>query len=175
MTVWPRPVPLIGDTSSAADRASDPEAPVVAPDPESVVMVRDSADRLLTPQGSLGILDKALDRVVACCGQELNRATMVLAGGDHPVADLGARLGCEGLVVVGEVGVGNTTVAAALASAMLGRKCSLVDSAVARWRRNRPQAVDGVHLMSTLGGPELAFLCGRDHPRRIPVGRSCGA
>ena len=224
-----------------------PRSRVVAPDPESVVMVRDSADRLLTPQGSLGILDKALDRVVACCGPELNRATMVLAGGDHPVADLGvtafsrsvttevlsaavlgqsigissaiaagidwrvidagsstgdilttdamtrsrtrelieegtdlgARLGCESLVVVGEVGVGNTTVAAALASAMLGlpaadvvglgsgadsamlvRKCALVDSAVARWRRNRPQAVDGVHLMGTLGGPELAFLCG---------------
>ena len=228
-----------------------PRSRIAAPEPSSVVAARDHSDRLLTPPGSLGVLDKTLDRVIACCGAEISRATLVLAGGDHPVADLGvtafsrsvtgevlsaaaagrsigisaaiaariewrvvdagsstgdlistdsmtsarttqlindgtdlgARLAREGLVVVGEVGVGNTTVAAALASVVLGlsaedvvglgsgadsamleRKCSLVDAAVARWQRHKRGAVhgtaDGVDLMTALGGPELAFLCG---------------
>lgn len=224
-----------------------PRSRITAPEPSRVVTARDQTDRLLTPPGSLGILDKVLNRVIACCGPQISRATLILAGGDHPVADLGvtafprsvtaevlsaaaagrslgisaaiaagidwrivdagsatgdlvfadamtsartaqliddgnqlgARLAGNGLVVVGEVGVGNTTVAAALASAlldlsagsvvglgsgadsaMLDRKCSLVEAAVARWRRRNPGAVDGADLMSALGGTELAFLCG---------------
>jgi nicotinate-nucleotide--dimethylbenzimidazole phosphoribosyltransferase len=224
-----------------------PRGRVTAPEPTRVVAARDEADALLTPQGSLGILDRVLDRVVACSGAQTRRATLILAGGDHPIADLGvtafprsvtadvlaaaaagksmgvsaaiaagigwqvvdagsstgdlvtsdamtpertrqlisegAELGAlvarDGLVVVGEVGMGNTTVAAALATALLGvaaqdvvglgsgadsamleRKRVLVEAAVERWRRGRSGAFDGVELMSSLGGPEFALVCG---------------
>jgi nicotinate-nucleotide--dimethylbenzimidazole phosphoribosyltransferase len=224
-----------------------PRSRVAAPEPSDLVTTRDDADRMLTPPGSLGILDQALDRIIACCGANVERATLVLSGGDHPVADLGvtpyarsvtptvlsaaaagqsigisaaiaagldwrvvdagsstgdlvsndamtptrtlqliadgtergAQLARDGLVVLGEVGIGNTTVAAALASAMLGlpatevvgrgsgadsamikTKCSVVDAAVARWRRHHRGACDGVDLLSALGGPEFALMCG---------------
>ena len=228
-----------------------PRSRITAPEPSRVVTARDQTDRLLTPPGSLGILDRVLDRVIACCGPQISRATLILAAGDHPVADLGVTafarsvtadvltaavagrsigistavaaridwrvvdagsstgdlvatdamtaahttqlindgidlgvgLARDGLVVLGEVGMGNTTVAAALAavllrqpsdavvglgsgadSAMFDRKCSVVDAAVARWHRHNQGAVagvvDGVELMSALGGPELALLCG---------------
>ena len=93
----------------------------------------------------------------------------------------GRRLGREldaTIVVLGEAGVGNTTVAAALASAWLGvagaetvglgaggdsttlsRKTAVVDAALLRARgrtgRDRP-----VQTLAALGGPEFAFLTG---------------
>ncbi len=234
------------------DRWSDAAAPppprsrLAAIDQTSVVAARDDADRLLTPPGSLGVLDWALDRVVACRGIDTTRATLILAVGDHPVADLGvtaytrsvtadvlaaaragqsigvsaasaagidwlvvdagsstgdlvnsdamttertqqlidagtragADLAAVGLVALGEVGVGNTTVAAALTSALLGLPASdvvglgsgadsamvgvkrcVVDAAVARWRVDQ-HAADEITLLRVLGGPELAYLCG---------------
>ncbi len=224
-----------------------PRSRIAAPDPLAVVDARDHTDRLLTPPGSLGVLDTALDRVIACCGEEVTQATLVLAAGDHPVADLGVtpyrrsvtaevhdaaaagqsigisaanaagvgwtvvdagsssgdlvtadgmtrgrttelideggelgqRLAGQGLVVLGEVGVGNTTVAAALASALLGlaaedvvglgsgadsamrdRKVAVVDAAVGRWRSGPSDPGDVVGLLSALGGPEFAMMCG---------------
>lgn len=60
-----------------------------APDQFHVVGARDRADRLLTPPGSLGKLDQALDRLVAVCGEQLRTGTLVLVGADHPVASYG--------------------------------------------------------------------------------------
>lgn len=235
------------------DRWSDgstplpPRSRIASIDQASVVAARDDADRLLTPPGSLGVLDWAMDRAVACRGVDTNRATLVLAAGDHPVADLGvtayarsvtadvlaaanagqsmgvsaaiaagidwlvidagsstgdlissdamtleqteelieagtrAGMGLTetGLVVLGEIGVGNTTVAAALASALLDlapsdavglgagadtltrdRKLTVVAGAVTRWRRDGGSPDDAVGMLSILGGPEFAFLCG---------------
>ena len=224
-----------------------PLSRVMAPEQRTIVDVRDHADDLLTPPGSLGVLDKALDRVIACGGLANSRATLVLAIGNHPVADLGvsaysrsvtadvvaaamagesigvraasaaglawrvvdagsstgdlvttdaltaqrteglieagtklgAQLAAEGLVLLGEVGIGNTTVAAALATALLDlipasavgfgsgadtemveRKVAVVAAAVQRWRERSNSSHDAINILSVLGGPEFALLCG---------------
>ena len=224
-----------------------PRSRVMAPAQRTVVDVRDHADDLLTPPGSLGVLDKALDRVIACGGLAVDRATLVLAAGDHPVAGLGVsaysrsvtadvvraaragesigvraavaaglawkvvdagsstgdlvttdamsaqrtaelieagrilggQLAADGLVVLGEVGIGNTTVAAALATALLDltaasavglgsgadtamveRKAEVVAAAVQRWRERSGGSLDAIEMLSVLGGPEFALLCG---------------
>ncbi len=226
-----------------------PDAPVSrlrAPLPASVVDARDDNDALLTPLGSLGLLDRAVDRVFALGHGDATAGTLVFVAGDHPVADLGVsafgrhvttdvlaaahageavgvvaaraagletvivdagcsfgdllnsdalsldevhRLMAEGravgvaarsIVATGEVGIGNTTVASALAavllkatskdvvglgsgsdSAMLARKREVVDAAV---RRARAEHGDLLHdpavLLASLGGPEFAYLVG---------------
>ncbi len=91
---------------------------------------------------------------------------------------LGALLAPEGVVALGEVGTGNTTVAAALAasllgqtaddvvglgsgadSAMLDRKRQVVTAALARWS-SRERSADPAERLAVLGGPELALLTG---------------
>jgi nicotinate-nucleotide--dimethylbenzimidazole phosphoribosyltransferase len=191
-------------------------------------------------------LDRALDRVVANAGLGVTAATLVMACGEHPVADLGvsayersvtgevlaaARCGDSigaraataagfaftvvdagtstgdlvttdamaatrvrelvaqgrdlgrglaesGLVLLGEVGIGNTTVAAALAAVLLDvppatmvglgsaadtatveRKREVVIAAVDRWQRaGGDRTAEG--LLAAVGGPEFALLCG---------------
>ncbi|MCU1595674.1 MAG: cob(II)yrinic acid a,c-diamide reductase [Frankiales bacterium] len=226
------------------DRWTESESPVShlrAPAPEAVVAARDAADELLTPPGSLGVLDRAVDRLVALGHADLTGGTLVLAGGTHPVSALGvsafpdsvtadvlsaARVGTalgtvaaataglsfvvidggsstgdllhtdalelarvtelmeqgraigagiDGLVALGEVGIGNTTVAAALAAlllrlpaadvvglgsgadtAMLGRKREVVAGALDRVG----DVTDPVRALACLGGPEVALLTG---------------
>jgi nicotinate-nucleotide--dimethylbenzimidazole phosphoribosyltransferase len=244
-----------------------PKAPVSwlrAPEPGVVVGVRDDADALLTPPGSLGVLDRALARALArwqASGRTTSSTgTLILAAADHPVTHLGvsafpqhitadvlsatlagsslgaatasaegfttiaidagvagtqgfpgavnarpehprgdlastdaldprdatrlqdrgyeighASGGEHGLVVLGEVGIGNTTVAAAVAAALLGssgaevvghgagadsamvvRKRGIVDAALFRLGVDRtPERV-----LQALGGGELAVLVG---------------
>jgi nicotinate-nucleotide--dimethylbenzimidazole phosphoribosyltransferase len=258
---WSRRLPL--DAVVVEDRwpADDggPAAPAShlrAPGREEVVGARDEADRLLTPPGSLGVLDRAVDRVVALGRGDLTGGTLVLAAADHPVAALGVSaygghvtrdvvraavegvsvgataaaaaglttlvvdagvdgdplpgtvdvrpagrrgdlvsgpaLDCDdvtrllaagrvlgrahgGLLALGEVGVGNTTVAAALAAGLLGadpadvtglgagadsdvleRKRAVVAAAVARAGRG----LEPARALAELGGPELALLAG---------------
>ncbi len=226
------------------DRWTETGAPASrlrAPAPLAVVGARDEADRLLTPVGSLGVLDRAVDRVVALGHGALTTGTLVLAGATHGVTALGvsafhdsvtadvlaaARAGTAlgtvaatsagltsvvvdcgassgdllhsdaltreavddlfergrllgarsaGLVALGEVGIGNTTVAAALAGALLGlaaadvvglgsgadsdmleRKRQVVDGALARVG----PVEDPLHALAALGGPEVALLTG---------------
>ncbi len=86
----------------------------------------------------------------------------------------GAALAGAGLVALGEVGVGNTTVAAAVAAALLdlpaqevvGRGSS-ADAAMAERKRDvvtralrRVGPVSGHEVVRRLGGGELAVLCG---------------
>ena len=164
-----------------------PVSKLRAPDAYHVVAARDDADELLTPPGSLGVLDRTIDRLIALGHRELPGGTLVLAGGRHPVARLGVsafdpsitedvlaaarcgqsvgavaaaaagldvlvvdagsstgnirdtpamssdhvhalveqgrsvgqRAASAGLVALGEVGIGNTTVAAAVAAILL--------------------------------------------------------
>ncbi|WNV75618.1 5,6-dimethylbenzimidazole synthase [Geodermatophilus sp. DSM 44513] len=257
---WSRRLPLdavVVEDRWPADDGGPPVPPssLRAPGREAVVGARDEADRLLTPPGSLGVLDRAVDRVVALGRGELTGGTLVLAAADHPVAalgvsaypaavtrdvvraalagtsvgvtaaaaagltavvvdagvggdplpgtvdarpaglrgdlatapamtghdvarllDAGRALGArDGLLALGEVGVGNTTVAAALAaglldadpaevtglgsgadSAVLERKLAVVAAAVARAGRGLGPA----RALAELGGPELAVLTG---------------
>jgi nicotinate-nucleotide--dimethylbenzimidazole phosphoribosyltransferase len=96
-------------------------------------------------------------------------------------AGAGRAAGADGLVALGEVGIGNTTVAAALAaallaldadavvglgagsdSAMLDRKREVVAAALARAAAAHGdlRTADPRVLLAALGGPELAFLTG---------------
>jgi nicotinate-nucleotide--dimethylbenzimidazole phosphoribosyltransferase len=243
----------------ATTRPPDPPpSRLRSPEPAAVVGARDQADRLLTPPGSLGQLDRAVDRAVALGRADLSGGALVLVAADHPVtgsrvsaypvattrdvvtaavagvalgvtaarsagldvvvvdagvqgapvpgavsarpagargdlvtgpamtgADteallaagraLGAEHGRCGLVALGEVGVGNTTVAAALAcgllhvepatltglgagadTAMLERKRAVVEAAL----RRAGTGLDPVSALAALGGPELAVLAG---------------
>lgn len=97
--------------------------------------------------------------------------------------DLGQRVAGDGLVVLGEIGVGNTTVAAALACALIGieprdavglgagsdaailtRKVDVVAAAIERARPALAEAGDpasyALAAMSALGGPEIVVLTG---------------
>ncbi len=267
---WSTRAPLsevvLAERWPAPDVPGAPAAPpshLRAPDQQAVVGVRDDADRLLTPPGSLGVLDRVVDRLLALrpepgTGAQLERGTLVLAGADHPVtahgvsaypaevtadvlraavagvamgtvaaraaglacvvvdagvaaepvpgavaarpagprgdllrsdaltaADvdgllaagrrIGAAAGAVGAVALGEVGVGNTTVAAALAAALLGlpaeaavglgagadsamvrRKQDVVGTALERLGRTQ----DPLRALAAVGGPEIAVLAG---------------
>ena len=226
-----------------------PPSRLRAPDQAAVVGARDDADTMLTPLGSLGVLDRAVDRVVALGHSDLSGGSLVVAVGRHRVVELGvsafegsvtedvldaaragralgaaaadvaglqvrvvdagsstgnlrdrapltveaaerllgegtalgAELGRTGLVALGEVGVGNTTVAAALTAGVLGldadavvglgssadsgivaRKTEVVSAALARWRRRHAEGerASPAHWLAELGGPELALLSG---------------
>jgi nicotinate-nucleotide--dimethylbenzimidazole phosphoribosyltransferase len=238
---WSKRAPL--EEVVLHDQWSETAPPVSklrAPAPLAVVAARDVQDTLLTPPGSLGVLDRAIDRVVALGHDELRTGLLVLAGGAHPVVELGVSAfsasvtddvlaaaaegsalgtvaaaaaglshvvvdcgsstgdllhtdamreadvtalvergraigaGAPGLVALGEVGIGNTTVAAALAAhlvplpadeavglgsgadtAMLARKREVVRGALAR---TSPTSTVGA--LAAFGGPEVALLTG---------------
>ena len=259
---WSRRAPLADVVFTGGWPSEDVAAPVSrlrAPDQVAVVAVRDQADGLLSPPSSLGVLDRAVDRVLALGGADVGAAwgRLVLVGADHavtvhgvsayppsvtrdvleaavagealgvvtaaanglavtvvdagvdgdPVAGavaarpslpggdlasgealcsadvellvgagraLGAAAAADGLVVLGEVGVGNTTVAAALAAALLGlppeqvvglgagadsamleRKTAVVASALGQVGDGGPMG-----LLGRIGGGEVAVLVG---------------
>jgi len=272
---WSRRTPLEAVLVQERWDGIGPAAPasaVRAPAQMAVVEAHDQADRLLTTPGSLGVLDKALDRLVALGLQTVEKASLVLVAADHPVTryavstypstvtrevleatvageslgaaaarsaglrviavdagadswarpradsgggaavagavdlrplggrgdlvetdalslgdverllDGGRRLGAsmeDQLVALGEVGVGNTTVAAALSAVLLGlgvseavglgaggdsetleRKRWVVESALARVLA-RPGGLDGpFDALAVLGGPEFVVLAG---------------
>ncbi|WP_242612747.1 5,6-dimethylbenzimidazole synthase [Janibacter limosus] len=90
---WSRKTPLeqvvIRDRWPADESA--PQQPVShlrGPEPERLVGATDAADELLSPPDSLGVLDRALNRVLAVGAHDLTGGTLVLAGADHPVTDL---------------------------------------------------------------------------------------
>jgi len=266
---WSRRLPLesvvFRNSWPTGDR--EPALPVShlrAPSQSAVVTVRDESDRLLTTPGSLGALDRAVDRVAALRHAHPDRGLLLIAASDHPVTahnvsayaasvtrevveaalvgeslgstlakssgldvvvvdagveggplpgafaarprgfrgdlvnaaameafdvealiDAGRTLGGEyaanyGLIALGEVGIGNTTVAAALAcgllrvapnemvglgassdSAMVDRKEQVIAAALARARAAHPHlASDPDALLAELGGPEFALLTG---------------
>jgi len=94
--------------------------------------------------------------------------------------ELGRDLGGSGLVALGEIGIGNTTVAAALAgsllrlpaaevvgrgadadSAVIDRKAAVVDAALVRWSsHDGAEQTSPVTRLAVLGGPEFALLTG---------------
>ena len=94
----------------------EPPAPpshLRAPDQAAVVGVRDEADVLLSPPGSLGVLDRAVDRVMALAqrGGPVG-GCLVLVGADHPV--------CRHRISAYEQGVTRVVLEAAVAGEALG-------------------------------------------------------
>jgi nicotinate-nucleotide--dimethylbenzimidazole phosphoribosyltransferase len=89
---WSRRLPLadvvLADRWPAED-VPPPPSRLRAPAPEQVVGARDGGDRLLTPPGSLGLLDRAVDRAVALGRADLAGGVLVLAAADHPVTAAG--------------------------------------------------------------------------------------
>jgi nicotinate-nucleotide--dimethylbenzimidazole phosphoribosyltransferase len=238
-----------------------PPSHLHAPAPASVVGARDEADVLLTPPGSLGVLDRAVDRLAALGlgpdapvtavlaaathpvtrhgvstyadavtrevleatveGESLGAVTARLVGADVVAVDAGVpggpvagALACRPeaapgdlvsadalsaadaerlveagralggdchrrLVALGEVGIGNTTVAAALVayrlglavrdavglgaggdSATLARKRAAVEAALARAASSHDDLDDPMVTLAALGGAEIAYLTG---------------
>jgi len=91
---WSKRLPL--DDVVFADRwpegATGPAAPpshLRAPAPADVVAAHDDSDRLLTPPGSLGVLDRAVERALAVRRSDIQTGTLILAAADHPVTGLG--------------------------------------------------------------------------------------
>ncbi|RRD47345.1 5,6-dimethylbenzimidazole synthase [Tessaracoccus sp. OH4464_COT-324] len=260
---WSKRLPL--DDVILDERWPDSDSPaapvnalrVAAPEQRRVVGAHDDADRLLTPPGSLGLLDQTLDRVVAAAGPDVDTGTLIVVGADHPVTkhgisafdvsvtadvmrasvegtalgaatatacglssitvdagvadgpipgaihvrqhgprgdivetdalprsaaealvEAGVKLGAtaHGLVCLGEIGIGNTTLASTLAAALTGmsvadavglgassdaamveRKQSVVARALARVADRN---LDPIGIVAALGGPEFAVLLG---------------
>ena len=87
-----------------------------------------------------------------------------------------AKLDGNGIVVMGEMGIGNTTTAAAVLSVLLGEKpetlcgrgSGLSDTGLARKIEavkkginiNQPDPADPVDVLSKLGGADIAAMCG---------------
>ncbi|WP_104522970.1 5,6-dimethylbenzimidazole synthase [Blastococcus atacamensis] len=252
---WSSRAPLddvvLSERWPADDTPAAPVSHLAGPQPDAVVAARDTGDDLLAVPGSLGVLDRAVDRVLALPGAVPETGTLVVAAGDHPVAaahavsaypasvtadvlaatrtgeslgaatarqaglhvrahsavspdpqgdlltadaltpaaatalleegrTLGRELAGAGLVCLGEVGIGNTTVAAALAcalldldpddavglgagadAAMLERKRAVVRGALDRARAEHgPALAEPLTVLAALGGPEIAVLAG---------------
>ena len=222
---------------------------LAGPDQRAVVAGRDSGDDLLTVPGSLGVLDQAVNRVLALREQAPGGGTLLIAAADHPVTSygvsaypahvtadvyeatvrgvslgatiarqcglaveavyarpagaqgdlaetdalspddvtelrgqgiaLGTRLArAGGLICLGEVGIGNTTVATALAcglleldpaeavglgaasdSAIMRRKEEVIVRALGRSRSGQWKG-DPWLAAAALGGPEVVLLAG---------------
>ena len=90
---WSSRLPLddviFADRWPAADATARPPSHLRGPDAGALVAARDEGDRLLTPPGSLGVLDRAVERIVAVRGADTSTGTLILAAADHPVTRLG--------------------------------------------------------------------------------------
>jgi nicotinate-nucleotide--dimethylbenzimidazole phosphoribosyltransferase len=251
---WSQRLPLdevvISERWPSSGEPSRPASHLAGPDQRAVVAGRDSGDDRLTVPGALGVLDAAVNRMLALSPTPPTGGTLIVAAADHPVtrhgvsaflptvtadvlaatragvslgaatarlaglrvaavharpagpagdlveADalglddvhrliaqgqtLGRRLASDGLVCLGEVGIGNTTVAAALScalldlspdaavglgasadAAMIARKRDVVGRALARARATYGAGLrDPRVLMAALGGPDVALLTG---------------
>ncbi|MCW2817436.1 MAG: cobT [Marmoricola sp.] len=235
-----------------SDSSAAPTSHLRSPRSDAVVGARDAADELLTTPGSLGLLDRCIDRVESV-GRRREEAPLsgqlLLAAGRHLVTrhavsafadsvtddvlaasrvgesagaataaatglalevvdagwatgdlvhsdaltldratalvELGRRTGAaigrrHALLALGEVGIGNTTVAATLAALLLGlpaaevvglgagadtgmvaRKAGVVEAATSRVRAERGSGPLGpIEALAAVGGPELCVLAG---------------
>ncbi len=140
--------------------------------------------------GHPGVVDLRVKNGTAdiSCGPAMTRGECLLAmERGAAMAEKLAGEGCE-LLAVGEMGIGNTTAAAALACAMLGlqpeeaagRGAGLSTEGLERKRQAIAQALDRnltgeedtIDLLAKLGGLEIAAMCGAflaAAKQRLPV------
>ncbi len=116
---WSRRSPLadvvLAERWPDEDDAAAPAAPpshLRGPDQAAVIGVRDAADTLLTPAGSLGALDRAVDKVLALGHADAPTGRLMLVGADHPV--------CAHAVSAYDQGVTRDVLEAAVAGEALG-------------------------------------------------------
>lgn len=93
-TAWSKKMPLEqvvlhGRWPADEHAPQQPVSHLRGPEPTRLVRATDAADELLSPPESLGVLDRALNRVLAVGAQDVTGGTLVLAGADHPVTGLG--------------------------------------------------------------------------------------
>ena len=160
------------DAAPAAPPSHLPPPPLAAPDRHAVVGARDDADRLLTAPGSLGVLDRAVDRAVALGRGAATAGVLVLAAADHPVAGLGVtayRTSVTGDVLRAAVA---GTALGATAARSAGLDLRLVDAGV------DGGPVAGTHALTPaeprgdlLTGPAMTA---RDVDRLLEGGRALG-
>ncbi len=187
-----RPAVLIfaGDHGVAAAGVSNYPAEVTAAMFAAVRAGRATINALARSVGAtLSVFDVGVGRPTgdirfeaALSPERFDQAVAIaVAAVDDAVAD-GADL-----LVLGELGIGNTTVAAALAAALLrgdndgwsGRGTGVDDDGLQRKRRAVDQAVvrvssldDPIEIMREIGGAELAAMaaaCARARRHRVPV------
>ncbi|MBV9662139.1 MAG: 5,6-dimethylbenzimidazole synthase [Acidimicrobiales bacterium] len=113
--------------------AYEPPAPVshlAPPIQAAVVAARDTGDDLLTPTGSLGVLDRAIDKVLAVRPPGFDQGVLVLAAADHPIAAHGvSAYEPKVTAVVAEAALAGTSVGAVAASSV-GLSIQVVDAGV---------------------------------------------
>ncbi len=116
--------------TSAADTASPaPRSLLVPPTQAAVVAAHDSGDRILTAPGSLGVLDRAIDRILAL-GPPPARGVLVLAAADHEVTRYGVSAYAPGVTRhVAEAAVAGSSVGA-VAAQTAGLGVVVVDAGV---------------------------------------------
>ena len=253
---WSKRMPLedVIFYNSWPDASRDPISPrshLKIPIGEEIVSVRDTTDTFLTTPGSLGVIDRAVDRIENCMHPHARSALLLIAASDHSVTryeisayapaitheifeatsdgvSLGASLAkscgldielvnagvqntsidlsnrgdlvtsaaltvdechqlmelgrstmtklskTHGIVALGEIGIGNTTVASTLAAALL--KISATDAVglgssadatiierkiwVVEKALSRVNAIDPISILQEFSGGEFAFMVG---------------
>jgi nicotinate-nucleotide--dimethylbenzimidazole phosphoribosyltransferase len=147
-------------------------APQLLPPPQAdVVAAHDSGDRLLSAPGSLGVLDRALDRVLALGGSPQG-GVLLLAAADHPVTRYGVSAYTADVTRhVAEAAVAGTSVGA-VAARTAGLELTVVDAGVAGppvagAHRARPVEPRGDLVLSD-------GLSAADAGRLVQLGRQIG-
>jgi nicotinate-nucleotide--dimethylbenzimidazole phosphoribosyltransferase len=109
-----------------------PPSRLAPPAPSTVVGARDRGDVLLSPPGSLGVLDRVVDRVLAVLpgGPGAGDGRLVLVAADHPVTVHGVSAYPPGVTrTVLEAAVAGVSVGAVAAS-QAGLSLTVVDAGV---------------------------------------------
>jgi nicotinate-nucleotide--dimethylbenzimidazole phosphoribosyltransferase len=186
---WSSRLPLdevvFADRWPAATATSQPPSHLRAPSADDLVAARDDSDRLLTPPGSLGVLDRAVDRIVAVRGSDTSTGTLILAAADHPVTGLGVSAFSPD-VTAQIFAAAETGEALGVASAIeAGLAVELIDAgvdpvALARVRAGPPDAATGPDhstLPAAHGRGDLAHadaMSEADTMRFLTAGRVIG-
>ena len=125
VVVWER-----WPTDECVPAPAPPRSHLRAPGPRSVVGARDQADELLTPPGSLGVLDRAVDKLVALGLRATSPLTAVIAVASHPVTGHGVSTFDDGVThEVLEATIAGESIGAVTAR-MVGARVVVVDAGV---------------------------------------------
>ena len=80
---------IVAERWPTDDAPARPVSHLAAPDQRAVVAGRDTGDDLLTVPGSLGVLDVAINRVLALNPSPPRTGTLIVVAADHPVTGYG--------------------------------------------------------------------------------------
>jgi nicotinate-nucleotide--dimethylbenzimidazole phosphoribosyltransferase len=166
---WSKRLPL--DSVVFTDgwpRGEAPAAPpshLRAPGPADVVAAHDDSDRLLTPPGSLGVLDRAVERVLAARGPDIHTGTLILAAADHPVTGLGVSAFPPSVTAQVFAAAAAGTALGVAAARAAGFAVHLVDAGIDRAAlaaARHPTGVGGTTVVAPGHQP-----AGADHPTGV--------